>query len=181
MTWRILKITPRQEKFVQASLTERKVCAFMPVETTWARHARRKARKTSVIFSGYLFLHDADDHAVAVALSIAGVRGFMVNAGEFIEISDREKTMLDLVWCSVFGLFDHTYDPPVKWSKGKRVKIKEGKLAGAVGEIIKVKAKDRMQVLIGAFGSKVDMTTDNLDEVPDDPPQTQPIAAKLAA
>jgi transcription antitermination factor NusG len=88
MTWYVLTVTPRQERFVRDAVTELRddrgellnLGAYYPLHITQAKWARRIVTRSRPLMPGYLFVEMPDRAPWAAVRAIRGVRGYVGGA-----------------------------------------------------------------------------------------------------
>lgn len=169
--WYVLRVTPRQERFVQQALTDNGLVAYYPLHITEARHAKRQAKRTGPLIPGYLFACLPDDHAIFLALGLRPVIELMSRDGKPRTV--RSIDVGSLVFFEACHAFDETWvPPPVKgrryshrWKAGERVRIDRGAFEGHVGQVIKGRGRNQMEVLLSLFGRHFEAVVQHKDLV----------------
>ena len=151
-------VATRREHDALTSLKALGITAYLPLERRWVRHAREKTAKGYPLLPGYLFaeLTPADVPRVMDAQGVHTILGapkerldHTIHRGE--PIPTRAIAWLGAI--EALGGFDHTIQPPAPtFSPGKAVRVTDGKLHGALGEIVKARGEARFKVAIAAFG-----------------------------
>lgn len=158
-TWYVCRVISRQEKRIVASLEEKGLTVYCPMERKWSLHARPKVAISRALFPGYVFAILPDDEALDEVRKDRRVREIMCDKfGNPIVASTR--SLRGLFIADMFHEFDHTYVAPKvkgkkyshKWTAGQQVKIIRGPLEGFIGRVIKAKGKARFELLLNVFG-----------------------------
>lgn len=187
-TWYVCRVISRQERKIVASLEEKGLTAYCPMERKWSLHARPKVAVSRALFPGYVFAILPDDEALDEARKDRRVREIMCDKfGNPIVASTR--SLRGLFIADMFHEFDHTYVAPKpkkvkgrryspKWKPGQQVKIVSGAMEGFVGQVIRAKGKARFDLLLNIFGrdQEVNVPQQDIEAV-----ETQDIAPSLAA
>lgn len=158
MTWYVIRSATRREKDALASLKAIGVNAYCPMERRWVRHAREKTVQGYPLLPGYLFA----EFEVSRVGEVKDAQGVHAILGEPKERLDRTihrgepiptRAIAWLAAIEAMGGFDHTLPEPIPtFSPGKSVRVTDGKLQGAVGEIVRARGEARFKVAIAAFG-----------------------------
>lgn len=165
--WYAIRCATRREVHAADGLREQGIIAYLPTETVWRTHARTKDRKSKALLPGYLFAQLTAD-TKAAALEVDGVSQIIGGptdanrAGRPI----RDAEIAWLIAAEYMGGFNRTIEPPEPtYAPGRKVRVKSGKLTGALGEIMEVKGQARFFVLIEFFGrsKKFDLPKSDLE------------------
>lgn len=174
LRWVLLRVTPRQERFVAKTLTEKGVIAYVPIEVIQidktVRKVKRKHTRERPLIPGYVFALLPDDDALDIARDIRPVLQIMCDG----QGNPRKFPLLELgslILAEAFHDFDDTWEPPKlkgqryshRWVKGERVKIAHGPFAGFEGEVTHVDRKDRIRVAIAIFGRFSETNVESAD------------------
>jgi transcription antitermination factor NusG len=126
----------------------------MPTETRLWRHARAEEPRSYPLFPGYLFARIGRDDLwkVVRADGVHQVVGPPTERFDGLTVPESA-----LAWFGAFealGLFNRIpWAPPSVWPPGKAIRVKAGKLEGALGEIIEERGQKRMLVALSVFGA----------------------------
>lgn len=201
MTWYVCRVISRQEKRIVASLTEKGLTAYCPLETTWAKHATRKQSTSRAISPGYVFVllppddgamnprtgMKAFDEAIDLVREDRRIKAIMCDgAGHPRRIPTRELRGIFIL--EMFHAFDETWEPPKRkkakgqkyshrWKPGAHVRITKGPYADWKGYVAEAKGK-AMVVMLRAFGRDVPVTVSH-DDLADE--KTLDVAELIAA
>lgn len=158
--WYGLITNPRCEKRAALSVmdalrprdTWRDLAVYLPVETYWARHARKVESRTRPLLLRYVFvcIREHDMHVMrqcdGVADFVRGPGGFpcLVNVGELSKLRDREQG----------GEFDETRDTqfPETFAPGEKVRVAVGPYADWPGRVLRMTGQEKVKVLLSMFG-----------------------------
>jgi transcription antitermination factor NusG len=167
--WYAVVSKPRAEKRAALAIMDalktrdraQELAVYLPCETCWARHARRKEQVTRPLFMRYLFVFIRDEHMHLVKDS-DGVQDFVRSGGlpspfpakRLNQIRDAEEA----------GEFDRTrtFDGPFK--AGDPVEVKLGKMSGWPGKVLGMSSERRVRVLLSMFGKEHEKELD-LDQL----------------
>ena len=200
-TWYVCRVISRQEKRIVASLEEKGLTVYCPMETVWAKRATRKIAQHRALSPGYVFVllppndgainpktgKGAFGEAIDEVRSDRRVKKFMCDgAGNPQRVSTSQ--LRAIVILEMFHAFDETWTPPKpkkvkgqkyshRWKRGDRVLITKGAFADWKGYVKEAKGK-AFVVLLHIFGQDREVTVSHAD-MRDAP--AQDIAEQLAA
>ncbi|WP_300573543.1 hypothetical protein [Phenylobacterium sp.] len=154
--WTIIQARGGAEAKAVECLRDHGVSAYCPMERFWAPSREPYTRtKNKALIAGYIFADLPEGLALsqitgAGALAIYGL--LMVN-GRVATVT--RQALGWLIMLEHFGHFDHTLEQrkrrKKKYAKGDQVRISEGHMKGATGQIMKAPKGDRLQILV-SFG-----------------------------
>lgn len=158
--WYGVLTNPRCEKRAAMSILDalrprdiwRDLAVWMPVETYFAMHARKKETKTRPLLVGYVFVCIRDEH-MHVIRGCDGVRDFVRGPGglpapvivrELSKLREREEQ----------GEFDATRaeDFGGLFKEGEEVKVAVGKYADVSGRVVKMTSAEKVKIVLQMFG-----------------------------
>lgn len=126
---------------------------YLPVETYWVRHARRREPATRALLPRYVFVCIREEHMHLVRAS-DGVEDFVrsggvprpVNLYSFSNLQAREQS----------GEFDSTRSDETEgpFKPDERVEVKLGKFTGWPGKVVKMTGAEKVRVLLSMFGKE---------------------------
>jgi len=189
LTWVVLRTAVRQEKRTAAKLWDEGVFCYAPMYVHKIAVKTRRMLKpryvgrARALMPGYVFAYLPDDHAIDTARSVRTVREIMADAFGKPRPVELDK-LRTIFLADVFRKFDEMYEPPRH--KGRRythrfkpkdqVKIDKGPFAGFVGEVMRTRGRQQVELMFSIFGRLQEITIDESDLV-----ATQPVALELAA
>lgn len=140
MHWYAAYTCARHEKRVSQQLQDREIDSFLPLYHSVRRWKDRRKEVDLPLFPGYVFVHLASEDRLRV-LQVPGVVRFVSFSGRPAALEQGEiETLRD-------GIANGIHAEPHPYLKvGRRVRIKNGPLAGMEG--ILVRKKDRFRVVI---------------------------------
>lgn len=170
--WYVLRVQLRQERRIAALLGEMNVLAYCPIETrnieVKTRYAIRIVPRTRALIPGYVFAVLPDDRSIDIARSIRLVRDIMADPFGKPRSVDLQR-LQGLFLAEMFRCFDETYAPPKKkgyshrWKSKDRVRIDAGAFEGWIGEVIKPRGRQQVEVMFSAFGKDHMILVDDSD------------------
>lgn len=180
--WMILRVTPRQERFVITALDEFQIPAYAPMHITRPNLAKRIATRTRPLIPGYVFVRLDGDQDIDQARAIRGVREIMCRDGRPRHVP--ALAVAGLILAEAAHKFDETWSPPKqkgrryahRWIKGDRVKITGGAFDGFAGQVLRSMGRNRMEVLLTMFGRVQEVSVEHRQLV-----ATQHVADRIAA
>lgn len=161
MTWRILKVTPRQERWTAEHLRDDKgIEAYCPVEAWSVFRNKRRLRRTRPLLPGYIFANIRDDDAHHEAMSLRPVR----------EVWRKAPALFigSLVLLEADFQFDATWRRPKPAGRykhahqlGDAVRVTDGPFEGFNGTVTKVRGSKRLEVLLTIFGRATNVVVED--------------------
>jgi transcriptional antiterminator RfaH len=151
--WYVI-FAPMAEKRAEIALREAMIETYLPCETVWRRHARKRDRVLRPLFMGYLFarMWPEDFHNAAAAdgvLNIVGMSPGRDPSAYQIHETDVRKLQAQ----QENGDFDKTGPDEPIIGPGSAVKVMSGPYMGWVGKVSSMAGRDRVKVLMEAIGS----------------------------
>jgi transcription termination/antitermination protein NusG len=142
--WHVLWTNSHCEQLVCDQLSARGFHPFVPRMADWSVRAGKRHQVSVPMFPGYVFLHDALDHAAHVEARKA--RGVVRVLGEGWE---RPATVPEDEMESLRRLVDTgvAAEPHPYLREGRRVRITGGPLSGVEGILLRVRPEKGLLVL----------------------------------
>ena len=138
--WYAVYACTRHEKRVKQQLEERRIDCFLPLYRSVRRWKDRRKELELVLFPGYVFVQMNFSDRLRV-LKLPSVVGFVTFGDRPAVIDSSEIELLRSGMANGVCLEPHPY-----LTIGRRVRIKQGPLAGSTG--ILVRKKDRLRVVL---------------------------------
>lgn len=158
--WYAIRTATRQEHKVVEGLREMaqehklETDVYLPCETRWNRLGRVKKPKQVPLLAGYLFVM-IDPQSLWRVEQVFGVYAVLRTSGG----ADRQAAIIpaeflgDLRLAEYQGAFDLTKAKTGSAiEKGSTVRLTGGPFSGFVGEIVELRGKDRVSVMLSLFG-----------------------------
>lgn len=152
--WYAIRCATRQEAKASDGLREQGIVAYLPTETVWRDHARKIDRKAKALFPGYLFaqITPATVHQALETDGVSQIIGGPTDANRS-GLPIPSRAIAWLIAAEYMGGFNRTIEEPEPtYAPGRKVRVKTGKLTGALGEIMEAKGQKRFFVAIEYFG-----------------------------
>jgi len=151
LRWYAATTLPRQELVAAENLRAQDFEFLLPRMHVSKRHARRVIQAIDPVFPGYIFVRM--DPAVTAWRSINGTRGVghLVMSGERPLPARRGVVETILRSIGPDGMIKFT--DPVQ--PGARVRLVAGPFADALGEVVSLDARGRVNLLLSLFGMSV--------------------------
>jgi transcriptional antiterminator RfaH len=149
--WLVINTQPRREQLAVDNLRRQDFVVYFPMISKRISHARRTFDAPRPLFPSYVFVeYGTAQHQWRKILSTFGVRSVVRNGDE--------PSLLD--GAIVEGLKAREVDglvckPDAPFVVGQRVVMQSGPLDGLIGEIIEMREKDRLVVLLGLLSQSV--------------------------
>jgi len=136
--WYALYTRPRHEKHVLDELSGRNIDAFLPTYKVRRRWSDRYKIIEEPLFKNYLFVH-MNWAEYRDSLRPYGAVSFVMFAGQPAEIPDHEIEAIRLLVESELPCNPHPY-----LKVGRRVRVRQGPLAGCEGILTRKKGLSRL-------------------------------------
>jgi len=146
--WFAVRCKPRQEFIARHEFERQGFEVYLPLERKLVRHARKMQKLPRPFFSGYLFLHLAEDECRWTAIrSTRGAVGAVHFGAYYPPVPDE-------VIAALRGLEDEAGfvcvgdDPVSPFRAGERVVVREGEFSGIEGVFVRRSGEERAHVLL---------------------------------
>ncbi len=140
LNWYAVSVFPRHEKQVAQMCHAKGVNYLLPLYSSLRQWKDRRKRLDMVLFPGYIFVNIALAERLRV-LILPGVSRFVTFHGQPAVVPESEIKVLGIGGGSGLSFQPHPY-----LQKGRRVRIRNGAMAGMEG--ILVRRKDKCRVVI---------------------------------
>ena len=158
--WYALYTRSRHEKQVAAQLQGRDIEIFLPLYTSVRHWKDRRVSLELPLFPGYIFVHASFQHRVDV-LSVPGAVRFVAFNGRPAALPESDLRRLRA------GLDQGVRAQPHPYLKvGRRVRVRNGPLAGTEGILLRKKNQFRLIVSIDLIQRSVAVEIDAADVEP---------------
>lgn len=152
--WYVIRTATRRESRALASLQELGLEAYCPMMIRWGRLGRQQCRerREQPLFPGYAFARIAKGQFASVEAcdGVSSVLRSVAPSGELRPHAVAESVVTILKAAEADGAFDLTQEQDAPFKVGDRVRITEGPFAGMVGEVRKLRPRERVRVLLDA-------------------------------
>jgi transcription antitermination factor NusG len=139
------------------------LAVYLPCETKWRRHARKREVVTYPLFTRYLFVFIREEDMYLVRSS-EGVEDFVRSGPHPMTVPTRLVNQFRDM--EEAGDFDETRDSPFveTFKAGEAVKVSAGTYADWPGKVLRMTGENRVLVLLSAFGREheKELRTDQL-------------------
>lgn len=158
--WYAVSVFPRHEKHVAHQLEARGVSYLLPVYPSLRRWKDRRKQIDMVLFPGYVFVNIGLEHRVGV-LRLPGVSQFVTFQGLPAVIPEHEIQAIGVSVRAGLAMQPHPY-----LQKGRRVRVRNGPMAGVEGILVRRKERFRVVLSINLIMSSVAAEVDEFDIEP---------------
>ena len=142
MPWYVVQTHCRTESRVHVALQRKGLEVFFPQESVYRMRRRRKVLLHLPLFQSYLFIHThLDSKVFHQIIKVDGVVRLLGNGAPAPVSADQIESIRTIV------AGDRHYYPWRYLEKGKKVRVIDGPLAGAVGTLVARKDKQRRLVV----------------------------------
>jgi transcription antitermination factor NusG len=159
-SWYAVSVFPRHEKHVAQFLEARGVSYLLPVYPSLRRWKDRRKQIDMVLFPGYVFVNIELGHRVGV-LRLPGVARFVTFQGLPAVIPEHEIQAISVSVRAGVAIQPHPY-----LQKGRRVRVRNGPMAGVEGILVRRKEGFRVVLSIDLIMSSVAAEVDEFDIEP---------------
>lgn len=148
LAWFAIYVKARHEKVVLRLLEQRQVECYLPLKNERKQWKDRKKEVSTPLISGYLFVR-IDIRNYYNILVVPGVLRFVTFENQPCRIPDYQIEDLKIFLQQQQHLVEVSNE---NVRKGQLVRICEGPLANAIGQVNKIRGKKRIVVQIAALG-----------------------------
>jgi transcription antitermination factor NusG len=141
-TWYAVYTCTRHEKRVRQLLQERQIDCFLPLYRSVRRWKDRRKELELALFPGYVFVYIHFGERLRV-LQLPSVVNFVTFGNRPAAIAASEIESLRSGVANGLCLEPHPY-----LKIGRRVRIKQGPLAGSTGILLRKRKKDKLRVVL---------------------------------
>jgi transcription antitermination factor NusG len=159
-SWYAVSVFPRHEKHVAHFLDAGGVNYLLPLYSSMRLWKDRRKQIDMVLFPGYVFVSIELRHRVAV-LRLPGVARFVTFQGLPAVIPEREIQAIGLTANAGVAMQPHPY-----LQKGRRVRVRNGPMAGVEGILVRRKDRYRVVLSVNLIMSSVAAEVDEFDVEP---------------
>jgi transcriptional antiterminator RfaH len=154
--WFLVQTKPNAEAVAFRNLENQNITAFMPLHKTTRRKPSKFQTILRPLFPGYIFI-SLELNSV-LWRKIKSTRGVtrVVRFGREPSQVPSEIIKELFAYCDTDGVFQREE----KFVIGNNIQIKKGPLAGAIGSIIDIDPKKRVQILFDFMGQTSKLTID---------------------
>lgn len=155
MNWFAVYCNIKCERRAMFALKHKGYEVYLPLETVWIRHARKKKKAERPLFPRYLFVGvDFPRQGFAAIRQADGVEMIVPGAGSEMEPMPILETFIDETrWAERAGVFDET-QAVLRLNPGERVRLMKGPLAGFIGKLKSADRAKRVEVLVSILGAE---------------------------
>ena len=150
--WFILRTRSRQEKILADDLDARGISHFLPLVECVRYYGQRKARVTTPLFPGYLFLRGTLDQAYEADRTS--------RVAQIIPVVNQVQLNWELRNISVAIANSATLDPYPYLREGLRVEVRSGPFRGLQGVIEHRTKRDRLILQVEMLGRAAGLEVD---------------------
>lgn len=155
MPWMVIRTRSRHEYAVEFALQEKRVNSYLPRHSVVRRWNGTKRVVQLPLFPGYVFVQPRLDQYEGIRY-IRGSCGLIFSGERPAQMSDSQiETVRILAESGADLCVSCTLLP------GQRVKVLSGPMAGAQGEMVRVKDQDRLVINVQMLGSCVSVEIDS--------------------
>lgn len=145
--WHVAMTAPRGEAKAEAALREIGVEVYVPRETDWRTHARRKTRVQRPIFPRYLFFRGDSYYAVGKTEGVERIV-YMASCPAIVPL----EWLAEIKAAQELGKFDYTRTEFPTFATNDPVKIIGGPFAGQLATIMQAKPGEaRVRIFLEAM------------------------------
>ncbi len=155
--WLAVNTHPHREKEAIENLKRQDYDVYCPMMVKRIRHARRVSDEQRPMFPSYVFVeHATAKHRWRPILSTYGVRSVVRQGNDPGLLSGQ--LIAGLKSREVGGVIGKPANP---YSVGQKVLLEEGPFAGLIGQIVELREKDRIMLLLDLLKQQVKVQIDS--------------------
>lgn len=155
--WYALYTCPRHEKYVAEQIERRRFSCFLPLYRSVRRWKDRRKELQLALFPGYVFVRMALENRLRV-LELPGVVRLVSFNGQPAVVPAEEIEVLRDRLSGVSGVEPHPY-----LRTGRRVRVRNGSMAGLEGIVVRRKERCRVVFSIDLIMRSVAVEVDEAD------------------
>lgn len=152
--WLVLKTRSRHENIVETSLRQKRIDAYLPRRNVLRQWKGKRRVVALPLFPGYVFVRPTVDQFENIR-HIRGACGLVLSGTRPATMQDGD---LDAVKILVDSGAELRVDPQLM--PGQRVKIVSGPFAGACGELVRARSRERLVINVEWLASSVSVEVD---------------------
>jgi transcriptional antiterminator RfaH len=152
--WWVLHTRPRQEKALARRLLGLQIPFYLPLVAREHLIRRRRVRSHIPLFGGYVFLFASDEERTECLTTGRAASALVVGDGQ--QLARELRAVRQLIAA------DAPLTPERRLAPGRRVRVKEGALAGIEGTILARRGRRRFVVAVQFLQQGVSMEVENL-------------------
>jgi len=160
LPWYVTYTCPRHEKHVARQFERRGISFFLPLYKSMRRWKDRKKQIELPLFPGYVFVQMNSEHR-ADLLRVPGVVHLVTFQGKPVPVAGAEFDTLRQGLLGSSVLRPHPY-----LKAGRKVRIRNGSMAGIEGIFVRRKDRARVVLSISLIARSVAMEIDETDVEP---------------
>lgn len=153
MNWFAIYTNPRAEKKIFASLTEKGIESYLPLQRTLKLWSDRKKWVEEPLFKSYIFVHIPDDRYFEV-LNTPGIVRYVTFEGKAVPIPEKQIEAIRYY----LSTEDQPVETNIKLVPGQTVEVLKGPLHGLRGELVEISGRHKVKVEITAIGQSILVT-----------------------
>lgn len=146
--WYAVYTSSRAEKKVKQRLDEVNIENYLPLRTEVRIWTDRKKKITVPLIPGYIFVYISPENMLEV-LNVSGVVTFLKEKSLPVAIPEDQIRRLRMM---VDYAFDEVEFMTSQVNVGDKVRVKQGKLEGLVGELVEMRGKYKIAIRLQYFG-----------------------------
>lgn len=159
-SWYAVSVFPRHEKHVAQFLEARGVSYLLPLYSSLRYWKDRRKQIDMALFPGYVFVNIELEHRVGV-LRLPGVARFVTFQGLPAVIPEHEIQAIGVSVKAGVAMQPHPY-----LQKGRRVRVRNGPMAGVEGILVRRKEGFRVVLSVDLIMRSVAAEVDEFDIEP---------------
>ena len=156
--WHVIRTNVNCENRARKGIEALRFPVYMPVETKWIRHMRKRLRVERPLFARYLFVRfdAAREHWYPIRVT-HGVESILTGNGGHIPACVPDAWIEEFARAEAAGVFDRTR-AGAAFGKGDKVLVEDGPFAGLIGEVLRADSRQRVEVLLAFTHRAVPVT-----------------------
>jgi transcription antitermination factor NusG len=158
--WYAVSVRPRHEKKILSLMHNRRIRCFVPVYRSVRRWKDRRKELDLVLFPGYVFVQLDLLHRLDV-LTTPGVLRFVAFQGRPMPVNESEVRAIASSLDAGLSVQPHPF-----LTRGRRVRVVRGPLAGIEGSLTRRKEKFRLVLSVDLIMKSMAVEIDESDVVP---------------
>ena len=145
-TWFAIYVKSRSEKKVAQAFEESNIDFYLPLIKQLKQWSDRKKWVEEPLFKSYVFVH-IDEKQYYEVLQVPGVVRYITFEKKAVPIRPQQIEAIKYFLNEKEPEFDNLQN----WEKGRQVEVILGSMTGLIGQLVDVKGKHKVSILIDAI------------------------------
>jgi transcription antitermination factor NusG len=149
-TWFAIYVKSRSEKKVAVALEEHGIEFYLPFIRQLKQWSDRKKWVEEPLFKSYIFVNIEEKQYFEV-LQVSGVVRYITFERRAVPIRPQQIEAIKYF----LNEKEPEFDTEQNWEKGRQVEVISGSMTGLIGQLVDVKGKRKVNILIDAINRSI--------------------------